>query len=173
MTNDSRSEQHSALNCAAGASPVTPGRFGTFRVSAAVCIVVLITGLVPARAQSTAPRASSPAGESPVPPPAKAATAAVHGHVSDASGKPAADAVVFLQHAAEVPGTDGTPTQATITHRVRTNGKGEYSFSNLAEGVYTLRAERTNNERSARMQVELGQSETKTVDLAFAPAQSP
>jgi len=95
-------------------------------------------------------------------------TGAVRGHVYDSRGEPAADAIVLLQHQTEIPGAGGTPTQALETQRVHSSGQGAYSFSNLPEGSYTLRAERASNERSAPIQVELGRNETKTIDLAFA-----
>ena len=128
----------------------------------------IVAALLPCIALLSAPPAtaqSSPKHESTV-------TSALRGHVQDSTGKPAADAVVFLDHTTEVPGKAGTPTQAVVTERVHTNGLGAYSFPNLAAGAYTLHAERTASERTANIHVVLAPNDAKAIDLAFVPAQS-
>lgn len=124
----------------------------------------------PAAAQRSQPQAS--AGKQASPPRTQAPTGSVRGHVRDSEGNPAADAAVVLRHATEVPGKDGTPTQAIETQTVHTNGKGEYSFTGLAEGTYTLGANRTESERTAAVKVKLGRDETRTIDLVFLSDQS-
>lgn len=139
------------------------------------CSFVILIALLFARAQTAVPPPqlpASPSTQSTPKPPAQTAKAVVRGVVRDERGKPAADAVVFLQHATEVPGAEGIPTQAIETQTTRTNGAGAFSFPSLDEGSYTLRAERTNSERTARVRVELGKNETKAVDLSFLPPQS-
>ncbi|MGA9528498.1 MAG: carboxypeptidase-like regulatory domain-containing protein [Terriglobales bacterium] len=100
------------------------------------------------------------------------ATGVVKGLVRDAAGRPAADAMVFLEHATEVPGTEGTPTQATETLAVHSTGKGAYRFTGLAAGAYILRAQRTLSERTARTRIDVRRDETKTVNLEFLSAQA-
>ncbi|MFZ0478314.1 MAG: carboxypeptidase-like regulatory domain-containing protein [Terriglobales bacterium] len=158
-------------------------RIREITVRLCLCILVLIVVCVGAAARQAAP-AKSAAGaqtgaqaagisETPVspksstPPPDQAATAGIRGIVRDSAGRPAADAIVLLDHSREVPGTAGTPTQATETLTVHTTGKGAYRFSGLPEGAYTLHAQRTTHERTARTRVDLVRNETKTIDLEF------
>jgi hypothetical protein len=125
------------------------------------------------QSQSTASKEMTPPkGSSTKPIHEPAATGVLRGLVRDSAGRPAADAYVFLDHATEVPGTAGTPTQAVETLRVHTTGKGAYRFSGLAEGSYILRAQRSASERTARTRVKVGRDETKTVDLEFLSPKS-
>jgi tetratricopeptide (TPR) repeat protein len=100
-------------------------------------------------------------------------TASVHGHVSDALGAPAVDVFVFLEHATELPGTNGALTHGVEIQKVRTSGKGAFNFPSLDEGSYTIYAQTVSGVRTLREHLILKRSDTKTIDLAFRPAQSP
>jgi tetratricopeptide (TPR) repeat protein len=121
-------------------------------------LLILAAG---AGAKSAQPKASA------------APSGSVRGLVLDTTGHPAADAVVFLQHATEIPGKEGTPTQAIVTQRVRTNGKGAFTFVSLSEGRYTLHAERTASERTPMTRIALAPDEAKTVNLTFESPKAP
>src|SRR5258708_16836294 len=60
--------------------------------------------------------------------------AMVQGYVRDSSGRPMANATVFLQIAT---GSETLATQPQITHA---DSEGAYRFVALRAGVYTLRA---------------------------------
>jgi tetratricopeptide (TPR) repeat protein len=107
-------------------------------------------------------------------PPAKSThTASVHGHVSEATGNPAVDVFVFLEHDTENPGTDGALTHGVETQKVHTSGKGAFNIPSLDAGSYTIYAQTVSGVRTPRSHMTLKAGETKTVNLAFRPDQSP
>lgn len=99
-------------------------------------------------------------------------TASVHGHVSEATGNPAVDVFVFLEHATENPGADGALTHGVETQKVHTSGKGAFNFPSLDEGSYTIYAQTVSGVRTPREHLTLKRSETRTVNLAFRPIQT-
>ena len=132
---------------------VTAGHFG--EACAAISILVILAVLVPARAQS----------------PGAVGGVVVQGHVRDSSGKPLANASVFLQLAAEAQ-TQAPPRQ--ITH---TDSEGAYRFAALREGAYTLRTEMKGYAEATSGPVNLAHNETKEIELTLvsiaAKAQAP
>jgi tetratricopeptide (TPR) repeat protein len=99
-------------------------------------------------------------------------TASVHGHVSDATGNPAVDVFVFLEHATENPGIDGALTHGVETQKVHTSGKGTFNIPSLEAGSYAIYAQTVSGVRTPRSHMTLKAGETKTVALAFRPNQS-
>jgi len=85
----------------------------------------------------------------------------VQGYVRDSSGRPVANATVFLQVAT---GTQALAAQTQITH---TDSDGAYRFAPLREGVYTLRAEMNGYGEAIVGPVSLAQKETRKIDLAL------
>jgi tetratricopeptide (TPR) repeat protein len=94
-------------------------------------------------------------GQTPSPEPSK--TAILQGYVRDSSGKPVANATVFLQLS-----TAASPSQ--ITH---TSSEGAYRFAALGHGDYTLRAEMNNYDAANSAAVIIAAQETKTIDLTL------
>jgi tetratricopeptide (TPR) repeat protein len=84
----------------------------------------------------------------------------ISGTVRDADGKPVAEVSVSLSPA----------NGAILTTRSDVNG--EYSFSALARGPYTLRAEKDGNRASASATLVMEQGEKKRIDLAFQLAKT-
>jgi tetratricopeptide (TPR) repeat protein len=99
-------------------------------------------------------------------------TASVHGRVSDATGNPAVDVFVFLEHATENPGVDGALTHGVETQKVHTSGKGTFNIPSLEAGNYTIYAQTVSGVRTSRSHMTLKAGETKTVALAFKPDQT-
>ena len=118
-------------------------------------VLLAFTVSFSARAQTAAPKPTHTAG--------------LHGHVSDATGNPAVDVFVFLEHATENPGIDGALTHGVETQKVHTSGKGAFNFPSVDEGIYTIYAQTVSGIRTPRKHLTLKRSETKTVDLAFRP----
>jgi tetratricopeptide (TPR) repeat protein len=94
------------------------------------------------------------------------ASGVFHGHVRDSSGKPLANAAVFLQLAA---GTDGAVTPAQIAH---TDSEGAYHFSALPAGAYRLRAEMIGYDTATAGPVGLTQGQTTKIDLTLNSAKT-
>jgi tetratricopeptide (TPR) repeat protein len=88
-------------------------------------------------------------------------SSAVVGRVLDAQSQPIADTTVLLT------GKDGVPV---LSHR--TDAKGTYRFSGLAEGSYALRAEKSNLGEAVSARFVLGPKDTKKIDLTITPAKS-
>ncbi len=123
---------------------MTAGHFGQTGIYVAVFFLAVVAALTPARAQSPEP----------------AGGATVQGYVRDSSGKPVATATVFLRRA---PGTETLSTPPQITH---TDSEGEYRFSSLREGAYTLRAE-MNDGAATVGPVSVSRKETRKIDLVL------
>src|SRR5258706_2888849 len=130
---------------------VACGRFDQARIDVVVCVLATTAALAPERAQS-----QEPAGKG-------ALQATVQGYVRDSSGRPMANATVFLQIAT---GSETLATQPQITHA---DSEGAYRFVALRAGVYTLRAEMGGYEGAIVGPVSVAQRETKKIDLALAP----
>jgi tetratricopeptide (TPR) repeat protein len=90
------------------------------------------------------------------PPPA---SATLRGSVRDPHGHPVSAASVYL--------SVKTGTQTLTT---RTDSEGNYHFSPLGEGVYTLRAQRAGYDDATFGPCVLGPNESKSIDLALKPA---
>jgi len=123
---------------------VTAGHFGQTGIYVAVFVLTVVAALSPVRAQSPEP----------------AGGATVQGYVRDPSGRPVATATVFLRRAT---GKETLSTQPQITH---TDSEGEYRFSALREGAYTLRAEMNDSAVTAGP-VSVSQKETRKIDLVL------
>lgn len=96
--------------------------------------------------------------------PNSAKQAVVYGYVRESTGKPVADARIFLEPSNEAhPGMDATQT----TH---SDSQGAYRFVVPAEGSYTLRAEGNGYARASFGPVNLTHKEKKTVDLTLEPS---
>ncbi|HKC01203.1 MAG TPA: hypothetical protein VKD23_20635, partial [Terriglobales bacterium] len=80
---------------------MTPGHFGQTRIYVAIGVLAVMAALAPEPAQS-----QEPAGNG-------ALQAMVQGYVRDSSGRPMANATVFLQIAT---GSETLATQPQITH---------------------------------------------------------
>ena len=130
---------------------VTSGHFGQTGIYIAGCVLAVMAAVAPVRAQSHEQ--------------ASAATAqgqgTVQGYVRDSSGRPMANATVFLRLAT---GTETLATQTRITH---TDSEGEYRFAALRAGAYTLRAEMKGYGEAIVGPVSLAQKETKKIDLTL------
>ena len=85
----------------------------------------------------------------------------VQGCVSDSSGRPVANATVFLE-----PRT-ATQTPATSSQITHTDSSGAYLFAALREGTYTLRAEMNGLGEATVGPIVLAEKETKKIDLAL------
>ena len=90
----------------------------------------------------------------------------LQGYVRDSTGRPVANATVFLQSATE---TETLATQIQITH---TDSEGRYRFAALREGAYTLRAEMKGYGEAIAGPVSLAPKETKKIDLALVSAKA-
>jgi tetratricopeptide (TPR) repeat protein len=125
---------------------VTTGHFGQTGTWVAGCVLAVMAALAPAQAQPQEPTG----------------TATVLGYVRDSSGRPVANATVFLQPATA---TESSATRVQITH---TDSEGAYRFAALREGAYTLRAEIKGYGSPIVGPVSLAPKEAKTIDLALA-----
>lgn len=134
---------------------MTPSHFGGTRIYVAVCILAVTTALVPGRTQSQEPPANA------------SLQGTVQGYVRDSRGRPAANATVFLQLAAEPENLVAAQTQ--IAH---TDSEGAYRFAALRAGIYTLRAEMNGHGSASVSPVNLAQKETKKIDLILASAKT-
>ncbi len=85
----------------------------------------------------------------------------VQGYVRDSSGRPVANATVFLELAT------GEQTLATRTQITHTDSEGAYRFAALRAGAYTLHAEMNGYAGTVVGPVSLAQKETKKIDLAL------
>jgi Flp pilus assembly protein TadD len=124
---------------------VTIGHFGQTRIYLFACLLALSPA--PTQAQS--------------PEPARAAT--LQGYVRDSSGRPLANATVFLE-----PTTAGQ-TPANSTQIAHTAADGQFSFAPFPAGAYTLRAEMNGYRRTVVGPLNLTSKETKKVDLVLVP----
>jgi tetratricopeptide (TPR) repeat protein len=129
---------------------VTTGHFGQTGFYIAVCVLAALAALAPAQAQSQEPTR----------------TAVVHGYVRDSSGRPVANATVFLEF--------GTTEQALappaeITH---TDSEGRYRFAALQAGSYRLRAEMTGYVGATVAPVNLVENQTQGIDLTLVLAKA-
>jgi len=134
---------------------VIPSHFGGTRIYVVVCILAVTTALVPSRTQSQEPPANA------------SLQGTVQGYVRDSRGRPAANATVFLQLAAEPENPVAAQTQ--IAH---TDSEGAYRFAALRAGIYTLRAEMNGHGSASVSPVNLAQKETKKIDLILASAKA-
>ncbi len=123
-----------------------PERAGTRHASCAValiaCLVVFLIQEQPVQAQSQD----------------QAGSAILRGSVRDSSGRPIADATVYLQK-------DGAQILT-----VRTDSGGSYRFSALGAGVYKLRAEMAGYVVASFGPCAVGPKETKRIDLTLQPS---
>jgi tetratricopeptide (TPR) repeat protein len=123
-----------------------PERAGTRHASCAValiaCLVVFLIQEQPVQAQSQD----------------QAGSAILRGSVRDSSGRPIADATVYLQK-------DGAQILT-----VRTDSGGSYRFSALGAGVYKLRAEMAGYVVASFGPGAVGPKETKRIDLTLQPS---
>jgi tetratricopeptide (TPR) repeat protein len=115
-----------------------------------VCFLAVMPALAQARAQSQG----------------SIGTAALHGCVRDPSGKPLANATVFLVH--------GTLQQAlsTPSETAHTDSEGHYRFSALQAGSYTLRAEMAGHTGAAAGPLNLANDGMPQVDLTLVPTKA-
>ncbi|MGD0508715.1 MAG: carboxypeptidase regulatory-like domain-containing protein [Terriglobales bacterium] len=130
---------------------VTTGHFGQTGFYIAVCVLTALAALAPAQAQSKDP----------------SRTAVVHGYVHDSSGRPLANATVFLEF--------GTAEQALaapakITHA---DSEGRYRFAALQAGSYRLRAEMTGYGAATAVPLNIAKNETQGIDLTLDSAKAP
>jgi tetratricopeptide (TPR) repeat protein len=123
---------------------VTAGYFGQTAICVAVFVLSVVAALSPAQAQSPEPAGSG----------------TVQGFVRDSSGRPVATATVFLRRAS---GTDSLSAEPLITH---TDSEGQYRFSSLQDGAYTLRAE-MNDDAATVSPVSVSRKETTKIDLVL------
>jgi tetratricopeptide (TPR) repeat protein len=128
---------------------VTTAHFGQTAIFVAVCVMALTAALTPARAQS--PEATGTA----------TLQGTLQGYVRDSSGRPVANATVFLELGA------GEQTLAARAQTTHTDSEGRYRFAALREGAYTLRVEMNGYAEAVAGPVNLAQKETKTIDLAL------
>jgi tetratricopeptide (TPR) repeat protein len=128
---------------------VTSGHFGKVGIYVAVCALALMAALAPSWAQSPEPASSV------------VVQGTVQGQVRDSSGRPVANAAVFLQ--------PETGTQAASIQITHTDAEGVYRFAALREGAYTLRAEMNGYGPATSGPVVVAKKETKTIDLALGP----
>ena len=124
---------------------MTIGHFGRTRIYLFVCLLALSPA--PTQAQS--------------PEPARAAT--LQGYVRDSSGRPLANATVFLE-----PTTAGQ-TPANSMQIAHTAADGQFSFAPFPAGAYTLRAEMNGYGRTVVGPLNLTSKETEKVDLVLVP----
>ena len=103
----------------------------------------------------------------------EAGTSVLQGHVRDSSGRPVADAMVWLQR---ISGTDAATTaESPTTH---TDSAGAFYFSGLGEGAYSLRAEVQAGKLTTQTcealvdSLRLARDETKTIDMVVQPRSS-
>ncbi len=124
---------------------MTSGHFGQTGIHIAACVLAAMAVLAPARihAQETT------------------GTAVVHGYVRDSTGKPLANATVFLVH--------GTLEQAVAApaETTHTDSEGAYRFAALPSGTYSLRVEKSEYGAATLGPVSLAEKETKQIDLAL------
>ena len=123
---------------------MTAGYFGQTAICVAVFVLSVVAALSPAQAQSPEPAGSG----------------TVQGFVRDSSGRPVATATVFLRRAS---GTDSLSAEPLITH---TDSEGQYRFSSLQDGAYTLRAE-MNDDAATVSPVSVSRKETTKIDLVL------
>ncbi|HMB84010.1 MAG TPA: tetratricopeptide repeat protein [Terriglobales bacterium] len=132
---------------------MTTGHFRQTGIYVAACVLAVTAALAPARAQS-----QESAGAAMV---QGTLQGTVQGYVRDSSGRPVANATVFLQLAT---GTETLATQTRITH---TDSEGAYRFAALREGAYTLHAEMNGYGGPIVGPVSLAPKETRKIDLAL------
>jgi tetratricopeptide (TPR) repeat protein len=128
----------------------TVQRFGHRRNRIAICILSAIALLPPV-----------PAGGKPVQEQSQRpiASATLQGSVRDLRGHPVAAATVYLR-----------PKSGTQTVTARTDSEGSYRFSELSEGIYTLRAEMAGYDEASFGPYVLGPKEAKRIDLILNSA---
>jgi tetratricopeptide (TPR) repeat protein len=87
--------------------------------------------------------------------------AILKGYVRDSSGRPAANATVFLQLATTAQ-TPSVPPEST-----HTDSDGAYRFASLSAGAYVLRAEMTGYGSAIVSRVALARKEMREIDLVL------
>jgi tetratricopeptide (TPR) repeat protein len=97
-----------------------------------------------------------------------AAQGTVQGYVRDSSGKPVADATVFLQLAGET-SYPAAPTSSIEPKVTRTDSQAAYRFSSLPEGSYNLRAAMSGYQNAAIVAVSVAPNVTTKIDLVLLP----
>lgn len=90
----------------------------------------------------------------------------LQGYVRDSSGRPVANATVFLQPAT------GTETPSAPVQTTHADAAGAFHFSGLREGSYTLRAEMSGFGQTIAGTVSLAPKETKKIDLTLMPTKA-
>lgn len=92
------------------------------------------------------------------PPPERSERTTLQGQVRDSSGKPLANAAVFLQ-----------PSTATSSSQIaHTDLEGSYRFAAISDGTYTLRAEMAGYDDAVSAAVSIAAQETRKIDLVLA-----
>ena len=125
---------------------MTASYFEKTGIYVASCALAIVAALAPSWAQSAEPvRGVAPLGT-------------VQGHVHDSSGKPVANAVVFLQPA--------TGSQLDASVSMHTDSEGRFSFA-PGDGTFTVRAEMNGVGQAIFGPVVLTNNETKTIDLTL------
>jgi tetratricopeptide (TPR) repeat protein len=85
----------------------------------------------------------------------------VQGFIRNANGQGLAGAIVYLR------GTNATPTLTT-----RTNAMGDYTFSELSAGTYSLHAEMAGTGEATSDSFVIGEKEARKVDLTISRGES-
>ncbi|MGH8100336.1 MAG: carboxypeptidase regulatory-like domain-containing protein, partial [Chthoniobacterales bacterium] len=91
---------------------------------------------------------------------AQAVSASLVGTITDASGAAVPDSKVTI-----------TETNTSVSRSGQTNESGNYTFSNLRPGVYTVVAERQGFKKASRTGVDVVVDTTVRIDLALQPGE--
>jgi tetratricopeptide (TPR) repeat protein len=132
---------------------VTSGRFVRTGIYVAACVLAATGAL--AQSQDPARNATSQGTLQ------DTLQETLQGYVRDSSGRPVANATVFLQPAS------GTETPSALAQTTHADAAGAYRFSALRAGSYTLRAEMSGYDRTTVGPVSLAPKETKKIDLTL------
>lgn len=141
-------------------SGVTCGHFRELGIIVAICVVAAcwVVPLAQARGNSQ----SAPEGQTADGLQTTTAKAVLQGRVRDASGKPAAEALVTLRRT-------GTGSPEKTTQSTRTNSEGIFRFSGLSDGTYAVRVQGKSVTETVVSSVTMDGNETKSIDLTLAP----
>ncbi len=90
----------------------------------------------------------------------QAVTASLVGTITDASGAAVPNAKITI-----------TETNTGVSRTAQTNGSGNYTFSNLPPGTYSVTAEQSGFKKESRAGVDVVVDTTVRVDLALQPGQ--
>jgi tetratricopeptide (TPR) repeat protein len=141
---------------------VIPGRIARTGIFVAACVLA-VTG-APAQSQDPARNATSHGSSQESL--HDTLQGALQGYVRDSSGRPVANATVFLQPAT------GTETPSAPVRTTHADAAGVFRFSGLREGSYILRAEMSGYDQTIVGPVSLAPKETKKIDLTLVPTKA-